>query len=154
MDPIDTLGLDHVELTVNDLARATAFYETVLGALGFRRVPGAPHPFFSNAHTSVGLNQAPLETRGAAFDRWRVGLHHLALRARSREDVDRFHTFLVETGITVLDPPAEYPQYGPGYYAVFFSDPDGLKLELVHHPWGYWRRVMTDGRDDRPRLAG
>ena len=37
-------------------------------------------------------------------------------------------------GATVLDPPAEYPQYGPGYYAVFFADPDGIKLECVYLP--------------------
>ena len=37
------------------------------------------------------------------------------------------------------------------YYAVFFADPDGMKLELVHYPWGYWRKVQTEGRDPRPR---
>src|SRR4029434_9937307 len=41
-----------------------------------------------------------------------------------------------------LEPPAEYPEYGTGYYAVFFADPDGLKLEAVHFPWGYWKRVQ------------
>ena len=86
-----------------------------------------------------------------AFDRYRVGLHHLALRAARRQDVDGFHAWLVGEGLPVLDPPAEYPQYGEGYYAVFFADPDGLKLELVHYPWGYWRKAMTEGRDERPR---
>ncbi|HYC55893.1 MAG TPA: hypothetical protein VEL28_13240 [Candidatus Binatia bacterium] len=51
----------------------------------------------------------------------------------------------------ILDKPAEYPQYGPDYYAVFFAGPDDMKLELVHYPWGYWRRVMTDGVDTRRR---
>jgi len=37
-------------------------------------------------------------------------------------------------GIAILDAPAEYPEYAPGYYAVFFADPDGLKLEFVHTP--------------------
>ena len=44
------------------------------------------------------------------------------------------HALLLRIGATVLDAPAEYPQYGAGYYAVFFSDPDGLKLEFVHAP--------------------
>ncbi len=39
------------------------------------------------------------------------------------------------------------------YYALFFADPDGLKLERVHFPWGYWRRVQSDGSDERPRWA-
>jgi glyoxylase I family protein len=85
--------------------------------------------------------------------RRRPGFHHLALRARSRDDVDRLHAFLVREGITVLDPPAAYPKYGPGYYAVFFADPDGMKLELVCFPWGYWKKTMTDGADTRPRHA-
>ena len=55
------------------------------------------------------------------------------LIAESR-DVDRLHTLLIEIGATVLDPPASYPQYGEGYYAVMFADPDGLKLELVYEP--------------------
>ena len=145
---IDVLGLDHVDLTVNDLARSIPFYEKVLGALGFRRVPHATYVVWANAHLAIGLRPAE---RDAAFDRYRVGLHHLALRVRSRDEVDRFHDLLVREGITVLDPPAEYPEYGPRYYAVFFADPDGMKLEVVHFPWGYWRRVMSEGGDERPR---
>jgi hypothetical protein len=80
-------------------------------------------------------------------------LHHLALRTRTRADVDEFHRFLLREKLAVLDAPAEYPQYGPNYYAVFFADPDGIKLELAHFPWGYWRRAMTEGRDERPRHA-
>jgi hypothetical protein len=68
----------------------------------------------------------------------------------SRADVDAFNDFLVREKIEVLDAPAEYPQYGENNYAVFFADPDGMKLELVHFPWGYWRKVQTDGRDARP----
>src|SRR5207244_6602113 len=106
-----------------------------------------------NAHFGIGLHAAAPEERAAVFDRYRVGFHHLALRVKNREDVDRFHRFLLEERITVLDPPAEYPQYGPDYYAVFFADPDGMKLEVVYFPWGYWRRVLVDGRDERPRWA-
>lgn len=148
---IAALALDHIDLTVRDLARSTAFYGKVLPALGMRRVAHESYVAWGNGHLNVGLRAAAPEQRAATFDRTRVGFHHLALRARSRADVDRFHAFLVREGITVLDPPAEYPQYGPAYYAVFFADPDGMKLELVHFPWGYWRRVQEDGTDPRPR---
>ena len=67
-------------------------------------------------------------------DRYSPGLHHVAWHAQSRADVDRLHALLVEIGATVLDAPADYPQYGDGYYAVFFADPDGLKLEFVYTP--------------------
>lgn len=151
MAEIGVLALDHVDLTVRDLSRSTLFYGKLLPALGMRRVAHESYVAWGNAHMNVGLREAAAEHRDTPFDRTRAGLHHLALRARSRADVDRLHAFLVREGITVLDPPAEYPQYGPGYYAVFFTDPDGLKLELVHFPWGYWRRVQEDGHDARPR---
>ena len=47
----------------------------------------------------------------------------------------------IQTGLPVARP-------------LFFADPDGLKLEVVHFPWGYWRRVQESGRDERPRDAG
>ena len=59
------------------------------------------------------------------------GLHHLAWAAESREDVDALHDLLRGIGATILDAPADYPRYGPTYYAVFFADPDGLKREFV-----------------------
>ena len=147
------MAVDHLDLTVNDLARSTSFYATVLGALGFRRVAHEHYVAWGNAHMNIALREASREQVGAAFDRSRVGFHHLALKARRRDDVDRFHAFLLREGVEVLDAPAEYPQYGPGYYAVFFADPDGMKLELVHFPWGYWRKVQENGYDERPRDA-
>lgn len=147
---IDVLGIEHVDLTVNDLAKSSEFYQKVLARLGFRRLAGDEDVRWANAHLTFAIRPA---SERANFDRYRAGLHHLAFKVRSRADIDEFHRFLVEEGITVLDPPAEYPQYGPNYYAVFFSDPDGIKLELVHFPWGYWRKVQEHGHDERPRLA-
>ena len=59
--------------------------------------------------------------------------NHLALNAVDRRQVDRVHEVLVALGADVLDAPAEY-DYDPGYYAVFFRDPDGFKLEVVRLP--------------------
>ena len=148
---MEVLGLDHIDLTTTDLVRSTGFYALVLGALGFSRVEHPTYVAFSNGRMNLGLRQAA--PGGPANDRSHAGFHHLALRARERSGVDELHRLLLENDITVLDAPAEYPEYGPDYYAVFFSDPDGLKLELVHFPWGYWRRVQTEGRDERPRYA-
>ena len=81
---------------------------------------------------SVGLVRAkdPL-----AHNRFRPGLHHVAWTAKSRKDVDTLHRKLVDFGATILDAPNDYPAYGKGYYAVFFADPDGLKLEYVYQPF-------------------
>ena len=65
--------------------------------------------------------------------RYRVGLHHLALSAPSRETVDERAGWLRSIGAALESEPREY-DYMPGYYAVFFYDPDGIKLEIVHVP--------------------
>ncbi len=150
MEPIEVLGVEHIDLTVNDLARSIIFYDKVMPALGFRRLPDNDRNNirWANAHLSFAIRPA---TSGADFDRYRVGLHHLALRAKSRAAIDEFHRFLLTERLPILDPPAEYQIYGPQYYAVFFADPDGMKLELVHFPWGYWRNTQRDGFDARPR---
>ena len=78
---------------------------------------------------SIGIKPA---CNPRAHDRYSAGLHHLAWHAASRDDVDRLHMPMRERGIAILDALAEYPEYGAGYYAVFFADRDGLKLEFVH----------------------
>jgi glyoxylase I family protein len=150
MEPIEVLGIEHIDVTVNDLTRSTIFYDKVMRALGFRRLPDNDRNNirWANAHLSFAIRPA---TSGADFDRYRVGLHHLAFRAKNRAAIDEFHRFLVRENLPILDAPAEYPQHGPNYYAVFFADPDGIKLELVHFPWGYWRGTQRDGSGARPR---
>jgi glyoxylase I family protein len=128
--------MHHIDLTVADLARSAPFYEAVLSFLGYRRVRdeanGIDWDFAMTEGTcSVGIKPA---RRQRLHDRYSTGLHHFAWAADSREDVDRLHALLREVGATILDAPAEYPHYGTGYYAVFFADPDGLKLEFVHVP--------------------
>ena len=80
---------------------------------------------------SIGLYQA----RGSScHDRYSAGVHHIALTAPSREAVDDLYRVLLDIGAQILDPPREYPKYEPGYYSVFFLDPDGIKLEYVFTP--------------------
>lgn len=152
MAAIEVLGIEHVDLTVRDVARSEAWYGKVLPELGFKRIEDGD-PRWVNAHLSIAIRPCAPALTDVEFDRYRAGLHHLAFKVKSRTDVDEFYRFLVLRRLTVLDPPAEYPQYGKNYYAVFFADPDGIKLELAHFPWGYWRHVQTDGHDERPRHA-
>ena len=126
----------HIDLTVSDLARSRDFYDHLLTYMGYARSDDhdngtdwdwqGPGPFHS-----IGILRARGPGAGRAHDRYSPGLHHLAWNAESREDVDRLHTLLVARGATILDAPADYPRYGPQYYALFFADPDGLKLEYV-----------------------
>jgi glyoxylase I family protein len=137
-------GIHHIDLTVKDAHASRAFYESVLGFMGYKLSAGNP---FSADETgfdfdlragdgfcSIGILSARGANASRAHDRYSPGLHHVAWNAESREDVDAMYAHLQSIGATILDAPAEYPRYGPTYYAVFFADPDGLKLEYVHKP--------------------
>jgi glyoxylase I family protein len=83
---------------------------------------------------SFWIKQADARYAEETFSKDRVGLCEVAFRAENREQVDALAHDVEQWGGTILDPPREYPDYVPGYYAVFFSDPDGIKLECVHIP--------------------
>ena len=85
--------------------------------------------------TGIMLHLARPQSRDRKHDRYSAGLHHLAFRAVTRDEVDGLHEVLQQIGATILDPPAVY--YPPNYYAVFFADPDGLKLEFAFNPGGH-----------------
>ena len=129
--------IHHVDLTVSDMTRSRTFYEPVMRYLGYELARQTPREvLFSQAdgcaNTSVRLYAAKPGSRGKRHDRYAPGLHHLAFDAESREDVDGLHLLLRELNAEILDPPGVY--YPAGYYALFFADPDGLKLELAFTP--------------------
>jgi catechol 2,3-dioxygenase-like lactoylglutathione lyase family enzyme len=88
---------------------------------------------WAGPQSSVTLRPAKLEPAAKVHDRTAPGLNHIAFNAATRAEVEAMHELLKKIEATVLDPPSEYP-YFPGYYAVYFSDPDGIKIELVHWP--------------------
>ncbi len=125
--------LDHVSITVSDLARATAFYDAVFAALGhpcvrrdaevlgygIRNRPGDDR----HSYLSVRLSRQPIAT-----DR-----RHWCFRAPSREAVDEFHRAGIKAGGRDDGSPGLRPDYHEGYYAAFLLDPDGNRIEAVCH---------------------
>ena len=126
----------HIDISVRDLKLSAAFYAPVLKFLGYTQLRNEPDIVVWDL--LAGDDTCGIALRAAhsmrEHDRYTAGLHHLAWRAESRAAVDALHGLLRGLNATVLDAPADYPQYGAGYYAVFFADPDGLKLEFVHYP--------------------
>ena len=125
----------HVFVNVSDLARSRAFYEWLMPRLGYSGswAYDAGHGWVGPAG-SFWIKPADARFAADTFHKDRVGLCEVAFAAARRDDVDALARALADRGVPILDPPREYPEYVPGYYAVFFTDPDGIKLELVHVP--------------------
>ena len=131
-----TSGVHHIDLVVSSIERSLPFYRDLLAPLGYHRISevvgerGETIWYLTGPAVAVGLRATQSE---GAHDRYRVGLHHLAFEAWSRAVVDERAAWLVGQGAEIESGPEEYA-YSPGYYAVFFYDPDGIKLEIVHVP--------------------
>lgn len=128
-------ALYHVQVNVSKAERSFPFYRALLAYLELRCVHEDPESLgFSDGAIDVWLIQTDQHHAGFGFHRKRTGVNHLAFRVDSRGAVDRFaREFLGPRGLaTLYATPREFPEYTPGYYAVFFEDPDRLKLEVAH----------------------
>jgi catechol 2,3-dioxygenase-like lactoylglutathione lyase family enzyme len=135
--PVMLVGLGHVDLVCRDLPGSLAFYRTVFGPLGLEEpflVDGERGEqihylrFPARGSGSLGLRQALDEQ---PFELYAPGLHHLAFAVEAREDVDAAHSAAVRAGAEILHAPRVFPQYRLDYYATFFLDPDGFRLEVA-----------------------
>ena len=127
-------AFNHLSLTVADMARSEKFYDALLGFLGYRQAEkNAALVVWAGPYGAVTISPNNPGSANKIHDRYSPGLHHFAFSADGREDVDRLYQFLLDHEVKILDAPAEY-DYMEGYYAVFFADPDGMKLELAHIP--------------------
>ena len=134
------VGIDHLVLSVGDFARSRAFYDKLLRFLGFKlKYDHADMAGWSNGKTLFWIAQADARGRKRKYRKGDIGFHHYAFELSSRRDVDELGAFLVKNNVNVVDPPAEY--YDRSYYAVYFTDPDGMKLEgMVYKPRPRGRR--------------
>jgi glyoxylase I family protein len=124
--PVEVIGIDLVFVTVWDLRSSEEFYDRVMAVLGFRKwetpIGGDPHVIYYNRHFAYSLRPAREGT---------PALHHFCFRVVDEAAVDRA---AVEFGTARVEAtePRYYPEYGPDYYATFFSDPEGVRLEVMN----------------------
>jgi catechol 2,3-dioxygenase-like lactoylglutathione lyase family enzyme len=135
-------GIDHLDLVVTDSERSLTFYRALLAPLGYVREGnitgerGEPVTYLNrdgNEGGSLSIRRCQSDAHPVPYDRYAVGVHHIAFAAPSRALVDERAAWLRSEGVAIESGPAEY-DYSPGYYAVFFYDPDQIKLEIVHAP--------------------
>lgn len=128
--------IHHIIINVNDFDRSKQFYEWLMPQLGYT---AQTHTYekslgwFSYSGGTFWIQQAADQFKGEQFNKGRVGLCEVAFAAESVAQVDALAKELESHGAKIIEPPKEYP-YVPGYYAVFFTDPDGMKLEFAYVP--------------------
>ena len=121
--------LHHVELYVSDLERSLGFWGWFLDALGYERYERwEVGESWKHDETYIVFVQVSDEFREPRYDRRRVGLNHLAFHVRARADVDRLADEVAARGLPLLYTD-RYP--ADDYYAIYFEDPDGIKVEVV-----------------------
>lgn len=125
--------LDHVSITVPDIAAVAGFYDAVMQALGYplvyeqpdargyglRAGPDVPDRSYISVYQSVAMQPDPRR--------------HWCFKARDRAAVDAFHVVALAHGGRDDGPPGLRPQYHTGYYAAFVIDPAGNRIEAVWH---------------------
>ena len=146
-------GVHHVDLVVSDIGRALRFYRGVFGPLGWHgvhEIPGERGETIHYVHgpgSTIGLRQAPDGAATLPVDRYRVGMHHVCLEAPTEEGLYAAAERIVALGGTISEGPRHFPEYREGYHAIFFFDPDGIKLELSWTPAGTydWQQSPPPG---------
>lgn len=130
-------GVHHIDLVVSDLARSLMFYRSLLAPVGWTEATeilgerGETVTYLWGPGSSIGLRAAPDGDASLPVDRYRVGLHHIALEVPTCADVDACAVRVIELGGLVTDGPRAFTEYPADYYGVFFRDPDDLKIEIV-----------------------
>ncbi len=140
---LEVIGIDHIYITVSDLRWSEAFYDDVMRLLGFRKgtdpIDGKPHFHYYNREFQYTLR--PAEEGAGVYDPLAPGLHHICFQVADTSVVDAAARELRSLGVEVSEPRL-YPEYAPDYYAFFFSDPDGITLEIVART--QTRKVIRD----------
>jgi catechol 2,3-dioxygenase-like lactoylglutathione lyase family enzyme len=138
---VKVVGIDHIVVRVSNYEASRAFYSRLFEFMGFTILEEYPETIgWTNGKTRFWIGQADAQGRRHKHRTGDVGFHHYAFELESRKDVDDLHAFLVAAGADIVDPAAEYYD---DYYAVFFLDPDGLKLEGMKYGERHSRRDET-----------
>ncbi|HET6390416.1 VOC family protein [Hyphomicrobium sp.] len=120
-------GIDHLAIRVSNFAKSKAFYGGLFEFLGFDVLDEYENSIgWTNGKTRYWITQADADGRKHKHRTGDVGLHHYAFQLRNRKDVDELQEYLKKNSVEIVDPADEYYE---DYYAVFFLDPDGIKLE-------------------------
>lgn len=123
--------IDHIYLSVSNFSQSETFYDLIMREFGQHKgdkaIAGEPHAHYFGPQFQLTIRPAKAAQK---HDSYAPGLHHLCFQVEIRTEVDLCYEKLRSIGIEVSQP-QPYPEYHPEYYAIFFQDPDGIRLEIV-----------------------
>jgi len=129
---LEVIGIDHIYISVTDLARSESFYDQIMPVLGFLKNSftneGDRHIQYYNRHFGFVLRPARRKT---PHDPLTPGLHHFCFRVADATTIEAIARRFEELGVE-CSAPKLYPEYAPDYYAIFLTDPDGIRLEVTN----------------------
>ena len=122
----------HLSISVSDGTKSKDFYDKLFTELQWETVDeGEEYAGYSDGSFTLWI--IPAENKIAEKHHFKsVGFHHFSIRASQKQAIDQIYQWCLKHKIEVVDPPKSYPEYSPNYYAVFFLDPDGMKIEVTY----------------------
>lgn len=124
--------LHHIEIYVSNLERSVGFWGWLLEELGYELFQKwESGQSWKIGETYIVFVQVDEKYIDVAYHRCGVGLNHLAFHANSRQQVDDMTGKLKEKGVKILYADKHLFAGGKEHYAVYFEDPDRIKVELV-----------------------
>lgn len=124
--------LHHVELYVNDLGKSMTFWSWLLEKLDYSLYQKWDSGVsYKNGKTYLVFVQVEERFIDKGYHRCKHGLNHLAFYGESKAFVDEMTIALKERGVPILYEDKHPYAGGPDYYAVFFEDPDRMKVEII-----------------------
>lgn len=129
--PYDPAG--HTKIAVSDFKKSHSFYMDIFMELGYKQVSDKEGSAIWASPGGYGILLAQAKIINYEYKFGAPGLHHLCLKALSTELVDQIYKLVMEKGVYVSGVPQKYPEFTDKYYAVYFSDPDGIKLEVAYY---------------------
>jgi extradiol dioxygenase family protein len=128
--------IDHLVLSVKDIKESKKFYKALFVDFLDYQISLESEDFLAidfSGQFLLEICQEHPEFKNSSFDRYRVGLHHFGLTIENYKQINELYIKLLELGAVILDPPRFYPEYSENYYALFYEDPNGFKMEFVSY---------------------
>jgi len=123
-------------LSVSNWEKSKDFYDSLMREIGFKEGIVSEKGYFALKEYASGdhilMIQYEKGKEYEGFNRF-PGLNHIAFWVRTKELVDNLYIVVKNLNVEITRPPREYPEYGKGYYAFYFRDPDGIPLEIAYY---------------------